>query len=422
MALEKYSAPVRDVIEQARVTNEEVPVIVKFRSEQSKWAIRTRSDVTSTLTIKQDYHLIPATALSADLASLDRLSDADEVEVIWLDEPVSILLDVSTPLIRAPYVWEHLGYQGEGVTICVIDTGIDGDHPDFAGRIRLTADFTNKGSAADGNGHGTHVVSIVAGTGQASAGKYVGVAPAAMIMAAKVLTDKGSGQMSGVMAGLEWAARNGADVLNLSLGSEGSSDGSDALCTMCNAIVDLGKVVVVAAGNSGPRRRTIGSPGAAEKVITVGASTDRDRIARFSSRGPTADGRLKPDLVAPGSNIVAARAAATSMGRVVNAMYTSANGTSMAAPHVVGLCALMLQANPQLVPADIKSKLMNTCRDIDQDETVQGGGRVDALAALLEPGAPLPEPIPDPPPIPEPSPLPPGGGCLTAILRVFSLP
>lgn len=421
MALEKYSAPVRDVIEQARVTNEEVPVIVKFRSEQSKWAIRTRSDVTSTLTIKQDYHLIPATALSADLASLDRLSDADEVEVIWLDEPVSILLDVSTPLIRAPYVWEHWGYQGEGVTICVIDTGIDVDHPDFAGRIRLTADFTNKGSAADGNGHGTHVVSIVAGTGQASAGKYIGVAPAAMIMAAKVLTDKGSGQMSGVMAGLEWAARNGADVLNLSLGSEGSSDGSDALCTMCNAIVDLGKVVVVAAGNSGPRRRTIGSPGAAEKVITVGASTDRDRIARFSSRGPTADGRLKPDLVAPGSNIVAARAAATSMGRVVNDMYTSANGTSMAAPHVVGLCALMLQANPQLLPADIKSKLMNTCLDIDQDETVQGGGRVDALAALLEPGAPLPEPIPDPPPIPEPSPLPPGGGCLTAILRVFSL-
>ena len=422
MALEKYSAPVRDVIEQARVTNEEVPVIVKFRSEQSKWAIRTRSDVTSTLTIKQDYHLIPATALSADLASLDRLSDADEVEVIWLDEPVSILLDVSTPLIRAPYVWEHLGYQGEGVTICVIDTGIDADHPDFAGRIRLTADFTNKGSAADGNGHGTHVVSIVAGTGQASAGKYAGVAPAAMIMAAKVLTDKGSGQMSGVMAGLEWAARNGADILNLSLGSEGSSDGSDALCTMCNAIVDLGKVVVVAAGNSGPRRRTIGSPGAAEKVITVGASTDRDRIARFSSRGPTADGRLKPDLVAPGSNIVAARAAATSMGRVVNAMYTSANGTSMAAPHVVGLCALMLQANPQLLPADLKSKLMNTCRDIDQDETVQGGGRVDALAALLEPGAPLPEPLPDPPPIPEPSPLPPGGGCLTAMLRVFSLP
>ncbi len=422
MAPEKFSAHVRDVVEQARITNEEVQVIVKFRSARSRRGIGSLFSGVRAITVNQDYSLIPAVALSLAPASLDELSDADEVEEIWLDEIIYMMLDVSTPLIGAPQVWERLENRGEGVTICVIDTGIDADHPDFAGRISLTADFTGKGSAADGNGHGTHVASIAAGAGTASDGKYVGVAPAASIMAAKTLSDNGSGRMSNVMAGLEWAAQNGADILNLSLGNKGSSSGADALSTMCNVIVDLGKVMVVAAGNSGPRRRTVGSPGAAEKVITVGASTDHDSIARFSSRGPTADDRVKPDLVAPGSKIVGARAANTSVGHPVDDSYTTANGTSMATPHVAGLCALMLKANAKLLPADIKSRLMATCVDIDQDENAQGRGRVDALAAVhAASSAPVPTPPPTPSlpaPIPTPEPNP-AKGCLMAPLRVF---
>lgn len=429
MASEKYSSRAREVIEQARTTNEEVPVIVKFRSERGRREFRSRSGDIGTANVNQDYDLIPATALSVDPASLDELTESEEVEEVWLDEPVHTMLDVSAPLINATAVWQQLGNQGEGVTICVVDTGIDTEHPDFEGRIGFTSDFTGKGSVEDGNGHGTHVASICAGTGKASAGKYQGVAPGASLMAAKVLADNGSGRMSDVMAGVEWAAQNGADVLNLSLGSDGNSDGTDALSTMCNAVVDMGKVVVVAAGNAGPANNTVGSPGAAENVVTVGASTDNDGIARFSSRGPTADGRVKPDVVAPGSGIVAARASGTAMGTPVDENYTSANGTSMATPHVAGLCALMLKANAGLLPADVKRILMENCVNINLEGNVQGAGRVDCLASVqAATGAPVPDPTPEPTPEPTPDPDPPPvpgpkppSGCLTLVFRVFGL-
>ena len=432
MYSEKFSAQVRDVIEQARLANEEVQVIVRFHSAGSQRSIGRLAAGAGAIKVNQEYRLIPATAVSLRPSALDELTDSDDVAEIWLDEVVHILLDVSTPHIRAPQVWEQLQNDGEGVTICVVDTGIDATHPDFAGRVGLTADFSGKGSAVDGNGHGTHVASTAAGTGAASGGKYVGVAPGATIMAAKALADNGSGRMSNVMAGLEWAAQNGADVLNLSLGSRGNSDGSDALSTMCNAIVDLGKIMVVAAGNSGPRQSTIGSPGAAEQVITVGASDDQDSVARFSSRGPTADGRVKPDIVAPGSKIVAARATGTSVGQVVDEYYTTASGTSMATPHVAGLVALMLRAARGLGPADIKKMLMATSVDINVSENVQsegdkyiqGDGRIDALTAVQyadtgqqppphKPSLPVPAP-------PSPNPSPPIG-CMAAPLRILKL-
>ena len=430
MYSDKYPAHVRDVIEKAREADEEVQVIVRFHSPDSQRNIGRLTSGTGAIKVNHEFSLIPATALSLEAATLDELSDSDDVTEIWLDEVVQILLDVSTPHIRAPQVWEQMRNDGEGVTICVVDTGIDATHPDFAGRVGLTADFSGKGSAVDGNGHGTHVASIAAGTGAAGGGKYAGVAPGATIMAAKALADNGSGRMSSVMAGLEWAAQNGADVLNLSLGSRGASDGSDALSTMCNAVVDLGKIMVVAAGNGGPRQRTIGSPGAAEKVITVGASTDQDSVARFSSRGPTVDGRAKPDVVAPGSKIVAARAAGTSVGQVVDEHYTTATGTSMACPHVAGLSALMLKADSGLEPAEIKKMLMATSVDINisesgptqEDRYIQGDGRVDALTAAQyadtgqqppphKPSLPVPAP---------PSPNPPTG-CLAAPLRLFKI-
>lgn len=432
MYSEKFSAHVRDVIGQARAANEEVQVIVRFHSISGQRSIGRMAAAVGAIKVNQEFRLLPATALSLQPSALDELTGSDDVAEIWLDEEVHILLDVSTPHIRAPHVWEQLNNDGEGVTICVVDTGIDATHPDFTGRVGVTADFSGKGSAVDGNGHGTHVASTAAGTGAASGGKYVGVAPGATVMAAKALADNGSGRMSNVMAGLEWAAQNGADVLNLSLGSRGNSDGSDALSSMCNAIVDLGKIMVVAAGNSGPRQSTIGSPGAAEKVITVGASNDQDSVARFSSRGPTADGRVKPDVVAPGSKIAAARAAGTSVGQVVDEHYTTASGTSMATPHVAGLVALMLRADSGLGPADIKRMLMATSVDINSsglgeneaDKNIQGDGRVDALTAVQyadtgqqppphKPSLPVPAP-------PSPNPSPPIG-CMAAVLRFFKI-
>ncbi|RLT36576.1 MAG: hypothetical protein DWI57_14640 [Chloroflexi bacterium] len=415
----KLTPRTRDLIQSARGGGGQVPVIVQFKAGRGREVFVTGSRAISTVNVTQDYSIIPAAAVVVDASQIDALAQLEGVENVWFDEPVHTMMDVSVPHMGANKVWQQLGNRGEGVTVCIIDTGIDSDHPDFAGRIGVTKDFSGKGSVEDGNGHGTHVASTVAGTGAASNGKYMGVAPAASLMVAKVLSDTGGGRMSDVMAAVEWAVQNGADVLNLSLGSDGNSDGKDALSTMCNAAVDAGKVVVVAAGNAGPGANTVGSPGAAEKPIAVGASTDSDGIANFSSRGPTVDGRVKPDISAPGTKIIAARATGTAMGTPLDDNYTSAQGTSMATPHVAGLCALILKANPRLTPAEVKRILRDTSINLNLDANSQGQGRVDALAAVtaaaavLPPGPPTPTPTPTPPKTPI--------GCLGAILRVFGL-
>ncbi|GAI05605.1 unnamed protein product, partial [marine sediment metagenome] len=196
--------------------------------------------------------------------------------------------------------------------------------PDLKGRVAAVQDFTGEGPN-DRHGHGTHCASIAAGSGAASGGEYRGAAPEASIYSAKVLGSDGLGMMSDVMAGIEWAHDQGVHVVSLSLGSSGSDDSTDALGETCDAVVDEGIVVCVAAGNEGPNPGTICTPGSARKVITVGAATEEDQVATFSSRGPTADGRPKPDVVLPGVGIIGARARGTGMGTIVNQYYSSAH-------------------------------------------------------------------------------------------------
>ncbi|MDI7275453.1 MAG: S8 family serine peptidase, partial [Anaerolineae bacterium] len=233
----------------------------------------------------------------------------------------------------------------------------------------------------DGHGHGTHVAGIVAGTGSSSAGKYRGVAPDATLYSAKVLGADGGGLTSTVIAGLEWAVDQEVHVINLSLGSSGSSDGTDALSVACDTIMARGIVVCVAAGNDGPGHYTIGSPGAAQQPITVGACTLDGQVAEFSSRGPTADGRVKPDIVLPGVNVTSCRATGTRMGAPLDPYYTSASGTSMATPVAAGLVALLLEAFPGLRPAEVKERLKRTAVDLGLSPYAQGAGRGDALRA-----------------------------------------
>jgi serine protease AprX len=390
------------------------PVIVRYRPAVVKdWAVQRD------LEVKHTYQLVPAVATRVTQARLEELTDDPDVELIWPDLEVHTMLDESVPIIRAPLVWEA-GDTGQGVKVAIVDTGIDPEHPDFAGRIVIVTDFTGEG-AADNNGHGTHVAGIIAGSGAASDGKYRGVAPGASLMAAKVLKGSGSGLMSDVMAGVEWAVQQGAQVINLSLGGPPTPcNGTDALSATCDAAVEAGVVVCVAAGNSGPRERTIGSPGCARQVITVGATvsgpTDYDSIADFSSRGPTSDGRVKPDVAMPGVDIVSARAHGTSMGTPVNDFYTQASGTSMATPHASGVAALVLQKEPSLTPAQVKERMMRAGRDMGLDPNTQGSGRVDAYDAYLgEAGEPLPPPPGPPPPPPPP---PPGSGCLPVLVML----
>jgi len=401
---------------------EPVRVIVRYRDVGvMRTMLISRRDVS----LVRHYDIIPASAFTTSRQVVEELARDPNVEDVWEDLPVHTMLDVSVPHIRVPDVWAE-GYRGRGIRVAVVDTGIDEGHPDFEGRIIATRSFTG-GSARDGHGHGTHVASIIAGSGKASDGKYVGVAPEALLMVAKVLRDDGGGYMSDVMAGVDWAVEQGAQVINLSLGSDGACDGTDALSVTCDAAVARGIVVCAAAGNAGPGAKTVGSPGCARNVITVGASTDDDKIASFSSRGPTLDGRVKPDIVFPGYNIVAARAGGTSMGSPQGEFYTSASGTSMATPHCSGAVALMLSTEPSLTPTQIKQRLMNTAINLGQDPNSQGAGRADVYAAVRE-GAPQPEPTPEPTPQPEPEPTPeptpppqPPPGCREVIMRLLGV-
>lgn len=357
---------------------------------------------------ERTYRIFPGAALTCTPAHVQALSQDPEVDRLWLDLPVHTWLDTSVPLVRAPQVW-RAGFTGRGRKVAVVDTGIDASHPDFAGRIAALTDFTAEGPQ-DLDGHGSHVAGIIAGSGKAAGAKYQGVAPEASLHIAKVLDRSGFGLTSQVIAGLEWAVGQEVDVINLSLGGEGPCDGTDALSEVCDLIVERGFVVCVAAGNSGPAPGSIGPPGCARLVITVGASTDQDTVAEFSSRGPTEDGRVKPDIVFPGVGIISCRAKDTSGGEPVSPHYTTSSGTSMATPHASGLAALLLQARPELTPAQVKSLIMATAVDLGQRAEVQGAGRGDAYQAYQ--GQPQPRPEI---PVPEPQ------GCLPRALRRWRL-
>lgn len=391
-----------------------IPVIVRRKA-----GVFRSQTLPSEVEIEHAFELIPGEAIKVRPAIIEQLGQRDDIEHIWPDLPVYACLNSSAPKINVPRVWAATGWRGQGIKVAIIDTGIDLAHPDFAGRIMASKSFVG-GPAKDENGHGTHVAGIVAGSGAQAHGKYVGVAPAALLYVAKVLDARGGGVMSGVMAGIEWAVlEQQVHIINLSLGGTGSGDGSDALSTLCDeAVTQAGVVVCVAAGNSGPGERTIGSPGCARRVITVGAATDQDRIAAFSSRGPTVDGRIKPDICFPGVDIIAAQAEGTRLGTVVEAGYVTANGTSMATPHATGVAALMLEANPALTAEQVKTILLAAAVNLGAQPNEQGVGRGDAWAAIqhaTQPGlGPLPTPQPTvPPPPPQPQPQP--SGCLGSL-------
>ncbi|MEU4098231.1 S8 family serine peptidase [Streptomyces sp. NPDC026673] len=307
---------------------------------------------------------------------------------IWLDHKVRPTLDRSTAQINAPAAWAA-GYHGKGVKVAVLDTGADQKHPDLAGRVGQAKDFSGSGSTEDHFGHGTHVAATAAGSGAASGGLRKGVAPGADLLIGKVLGDDGFGNESQVIAGMEWAAAQGAQVVNMSLGSDMETDGTDPMSLALNEISrSSGALFVVAAGNSGQRgEMTVGSPGAADAALTVGAVDRDDSLASFSSRGPRlGDKAAKPDITAPGVGIVAARAAGTTMGIPVDDYYVSADGTSMATPHVAGAAALLAGQHPDWSAQQLKDALISTSRTVPgQKPTEQGGGRVDVKAAFTAP-------------------------------------
>lgn len=307
------------------------------------------------------------------------------VRKIWLDARVRVTLDRSTKQIDAPAAWDA-GYTGSGVKVAVLDTGIDTTHPDLAGRVSAAQNFTDTADAGDRFGHGTHVASIVGGSGAASDGARKGVAYGADLLNGKVLGDDGYGDTSWIIAGMEWAAGDEhADIVNMSLGSEPEVFGSSLVTQAVDRLSsEDGTLFVAAAGNNGCDACVL-SPGDAPSALTVGAVDRQDQLADFSSRGPgPVNLALKPDITAPGVGIWAARAKDAQLGG--SGPYLELSGTSMATPHAAGAAALLLQARPDLTGLELKAALMSTALPTaGLREYQQGAGRVDVGRVLKSP-------------------------------------
>jgi subtilisin family serine protease len=314
-------------------------------------------------------------------------------------KPIYALLNESVPLLHLQPVWKS-GVEGDGVRVGIVDTGAD-HHPDFGDRILAYRDFTESGPS-DEVGHGTHVAGIVAGAGAL----YRGVAPKASLVIAKALSLNG-GTEDTVLAALSWLSRMKVDVVNLSLGGPG--DPRDPLSREVDALSAEGILVCVAAGNSGPTPSTIGSPGCAAGAITVGAIDKQRRITDYSSRGPVAGLRAhKPDIVAVGGGttpsagchygvgVASARAEALDGDRCTVAVsYVRMSGTSMATPHVTGVCALLLEASRSMRKSEsrvtraraVRRALIQSADDLGLAPDVAGSGIVDAAKALTALGS-----------------------------------
>ncbi len=272
--------------------------------------------------------------------------------------------------IKAPAAWDCS--RGKGIRVAVLDTGIDGAHPDLAANYKGGVSFVPGQTPADGNSHGTHCAGTIAaainGVG------VVGVAPAASLYAVKVLANNGSGQWSYLIAGINWCITNKMHILSMSLGGPAAPAAVEAAC---NAAFSNGLLLVAAAGNSGPAPNTVGVPGKYKNVIAVSAIDSANVIAPFSSRGP------EVEICAPGVNV---------LSTIPGGGYGNKSGTSMACPHVAGAAAVVWGSHRFATNAQIWNLLGSTADNLGRPgwDTLYGYGRVDvdqAAAELVVPAA-----------------------------------
>jgi serine protease AprX len=380
---------------------QDVPVILETRGDTSALV----SDVTSVGgSVERQFQIIPAVSAKVPVSSLPELSSDSSVAFVSLDAPVvaagnavsAAKLETAYPgAVGAPAAWSF-GYDGTGIGVAVVDTGITGS-ADFVGNAavvnngingsqggnRIVANVAVNASATttyDGFGHGTHIAGIVGDDGSLLSGKYIGIAPGANLINVKTSDDTGAASLGDVIAGMEFVYTNAAayniKVVNLSLNSTvAQSYKTDPLCAAAEALWFKGVFVVAAVGNGGAN--SVGyCPGNDPFVMTVGGFDDRgtnntadDVLASWSGYGTTQDGFTKPELLTPGANIISDMDSQSLLYQqhpthVVDQYYFAMSGTSMSAGVMSGVAALAFQAHPTWTPGQMKCTLINTSRPL----------------------------------------------------------
>lgn len=352
----------------------------------------------SIVNIKYKIPLINAIVIEIDENNLDSLKELKCLKTVFQNTHITMQMDTARKTVNANIVQEN-GYTGKGIGIAILDTGISPNN-DFLypqNRILAFKDFiNNKAKPYDDNGHGTHVAGIAGGSGINSNGKYRGIAPDCNFIGVKVLNNEGKGNASDVLAGLQWVMDNkekyNIKVANLSIGTSNTSS-NDPLVKAVENMWDSGVIITIAAGNDGPKKHTISSPAISRKVITIGASDDDitanvwgNNLINFSGRGPTLECIVKPDILAPGVNIISCLSNSVSKqsNEIVDKNYFSLSGTSMSTPIVSGAIALLLEKYKDLKPDDVKLMLKKCCKNLHLPKNQQGWGLLDVYKLLSQ--------------------------------------
>jgi len=382
---------------------EEIDLLVREVNYQHQWTLKH----------------IDALAGRVPAGSILETISLPGVVMVELDSILTINNGDSAVLHGVDQVWQNTGYDGAGSTVAIIDTGIDGAHASlddldddnstYDPKVIGFYDAVNNPAATNGTeifpyddqGHGSHCAGTTAGTGAPNY-EHIGMAPQAFLVGVKVLDSAGSGSFATVMAGMQWTVDHRFEfnirAASMSLGGPGpiewTSSEEDSVNRYANEMVRSGIALFIAAGNSAASG-TIGTPGSAEDVITVGALDKDSGIAVYSSQGPSEEGRIKPNVAFVGSNVMSVEANS-------GTGYTDMSGTSMATPGAAGVAALMYQANPDLSPFDVRNIMQETatyrrCEYMLKNEpciedlapknrqnNVYGHGEVRALDAVME--------------------------------------
>ncbi|CAH1059853.1 Serine protease AprX [Paenibacillus pseudetheri] len=409
--LEQYSSRIHTVLRKRiqhsqvrRGTSAKIPIIIKFKQKMTPAQLKSLQKHLESHEFPIKHHLPILNSVSSrvSMKCLKQMCSWHGIDKIYVDGIKKTSLYIATPSIGSTSVQKKQGLTGKGINIAILDTGVY-RHPDLiqpCNRIVAFKDFINHRKLPyDDNGHGTHIAGDAAGNGWMSKGKYKSPAPEAGIVGVKVLDKNGDGYDSTIIKGIEWCIANRKRlklrILSMSLGGTVNSPcADDPLCQAVEKAIKAGLTVVIAAGNSGPGRRTIESPGISPSAITVGAVDDRrtltqkdDRITSYSSRGPAPGWRKKPDLVAPGETIISLRAPHSKLDRELPYLRIAKNyfvlsGTSVSTPIVSGVIAQLLQRNPSLTPKQVKSILKKNTFSLKLHPNTAGSGEINARFLL----------------------------------------